>query len=291
MNAVPPIACRVCGTENRPTRLFCSNCGGYLQAEGEDTWEELPPRTASPRVHRPFEPEPVAHAALDERQGRGAGRSRAVGVVLLLLLLAVAAGLGALVYATLFSHGDADGGGGVATSTTTSASTSTTTGGSAGPTTTLEGSGTTLAKGQSISPASIDVSSVLPVENSLTYEPANLFDGLLETAWQEGADGSGEGEWVQFDFDREITLSAMEIANGYQKDTARFSGNPRVETLRVEYSDGTTQQVRLYDDTGFQEIALASKPTEWLRLTILAVYPGDQWDDAGFSEVRLFEAR
>ena len=84
--------------------------------------------------------------------------------------------------------------------------------------------------------------------------------------------------------------SAVEIANGYQKDEARFFGNPRVETLQFEYSDGTTQQVRLYDDTGFQEITPAPKPTEWIRLTILSVYPGDTWDDAGFSEVHLYGA-
>jgi hypothetical protein len=305
MNAIPPVICRVCGTENRPTRLFCSNCGSYLQAEGEDTWEELPPRGSAAPVGPPTAQQPVPFATADgwsaqaprespdappAGQRRNRGRTRVVGVALLLLLLAVAAGLGALVYETLLSGGGTDGGGGVATSTTTRVSTSTTTGANPGSTTSSEGSGTTLAKGQSISPTSVDASSVLPADKGLTYEPGNLFDGLLETAWQEGADGSGEGEWVQFNFGRKITLSAIEIANGYQKDSALFSANPRVETLRVEYSDGTTQQVRLQDDTGFQEIAPATVPTEWLRLTILSVYPGDQWDDAGFSEVRLYEA-
>ncbi len=290
MNALPPVTCRVCGTENRPTRLFCSNCGSYLQAEGEDTWEELPPRDLATPLDPPFEPEPAPNATADAGQRRGGGRSRAVGVALLLLLLAVAAALGALLYATLLSGGDADGGGGVATSTTTRVSTSSTTGATPESTTSSVASGTTRARGSSISPASVEASSVLPAENDLTYEPDNLLDGSLATAWQESAEGNREGEWVRFDFGRTITLSAIEIANGYQKDDSRFSGNPRVETLRVEYSDGTTQQVRLYDDTGFQEITPAPKPTEWLRLTILSVYPGDSWDDAGFSEVRLYEA-
>lgn len=289
MNALPPVTCRVCGTENRPTRLFCSNCGGYLQAEGEDTWEELPPRDLVTPVDPAFEPEPTPRVTADAGQRRGGGRSRAVGVVLLLLLLAVAAVLGALVYATLSSDGGTDGGLGVATSTTARVSTSSTTGASPESTTSSVASGTTLARGPSVSPTSVDASSVLPAESGITYEPDNLFDDSLETAWQEGAEGSGVGEWVRFDFGREITLSAIEIANGYQKDGPRFSGNPRVETLRIEYSDGTTQQVRLYDDTGFQEITPAQKPTEWLRLTILSVYPGDSWDDAGFSEVRLYE--
>lgn len=301
MNALPPVICRVCGTENRSTRLFCSNCGSYLQAEGEDTWEELPARA----VLTPMDPQPAPLATADGRpaqtpreapdvplaeQRRGGGRTRVVGVTLLLLLLAFAVALGALVYATLFSGGGADGGGGVATSTTARVSTSSTTDATPESTTSSVVSGTTLARGPSISPASVEASSVLPAENGLTYEPDNLFDGSLATAWQESAEGREEGEWVRFDFGRKITLSAIEIANGYQKDDSRFSGNPRVETLRVEYSDGTTQQVRLYDDTGFQEITPAPKPTEWLRLTILSVYPGESWDDAGFSEVRLYEA-
>lgn len=257
MNALPPVTCRVCGTENRPTRLFCSNCGGYLQAEGEDTWEELPPRGVVTPVDPPREPEPPPRATADLGQRPGGSRTRVVGVVLLLLLLAVAAALGALVYATLFSGGDADGGAGVATSTTAGLSTSSTTGATSESTTSSAASGTTLARGRSISPAAVDASSALPPEGDITYEPGNVLDDSLETAWQEGVEGSGEGEWVQFDFGREITLSAVEIANGYQKDGPRFSGNPRVETLRVDYSDGTTQQVRLYDDTGFQEITPA----------------------------------
>ena len=59
MNTLPTVTCRVCGTENRPTRLFCSNCGNYLQAEGEDTWEELPPRS----VVIPADPPPDAGRA------------------------------------------------------------------------------------------------------------------------------------------------------------------------------------------------------------------------------------
>jgi len=305
MNALPPVTCRVCGTENRPTRLFCSNCGSYLQAEGEDTWEELPPRGVVTLVDPLPEPGRAPRATADgwsaqaawnetpdappAGQPRRGGRIRAVGVVLLLLLLAVAAGLGALVYATLFSGGGADGGGGLATSTTAAVSTSSTTGAIPGSTTSAV-SGTTLARGEPISPTSVAASSSLPSAGGITYGPDNLFDDFLETAWQEGADGSGEGEWVRFDFGREITLSAIEIANGYQKDTRRFAGNSRVETLRVEYSDGTTQQVRLYDDPGFQEVTPAQKQTQWLRLTILSVYPGDTWDDAGLSEVHLYDA-
>lgn len=218
-------------------------------------------------------------------------RSRAYGLVLLVLLLVVAAALGALVYATLFSPGGNSGGGtpGRSTSTTVPAGASTTDT-TPGSTTSSSAPGTTVARGASISPVSVEASSSLPSKGGNTYGPDNLFDGSLSTAWQENAPGSGEGEWVRFDFGHLVTLSTLEIANGYQKDSRRFTGNARVETLQLEYSDGTTQQARLYDDVGFQEIAATPKSTEWLRLTILSVYQGDAWDDAALSEVHIYQS-
>lgn len=219
------------------------------------------------------------------------GRSRAYGVILLLLLLVVAAALGALVYATLFSPSGNGGGGTVGRSTSTTGPVGTsTTDATPGSTTSSLPPETTLTRGPSLSPTSVEASSSLPSEGGNTYGPANLFDGSLDTAWQENAPGGGEGEWVRFDFGSEVTVSTMEIANGYQKDGPRFTGNARVETLQLEYSDGTTQQVRLYDDTGFQEVATQAKPTEWLRLTILSVYEGDRWDDAALSEVHIYQS-
>lgn len=288
MNAQSPVTCRLCGAENRPTRLFCSGCGAYLQAEGEDTWADPTPR--GPVSPIDAEAQLLSTRRARTKKPRGRRRSRAYGVILLLLLLLVAGALGALVYATLFSPDDNRSGGTVGRSTsTTGPGDTSTTEATPGSTTSSSSTETTLARGISLSPASVEASSSLPSDGDITYGPDNLFDGSLSTAWQENAPGGGEGEWVRFAFGREVTVAGLEIANGYQKDDSRFTGNARVETLQLEYSDGTTQQVRLYDDTGFQEVATQAEPTEWLRLTILTVYEGGTWDDTALSEVHIYE--
>lgn len=291
MNTQPPVTCRHCGTENRPTRLFCSNCGGYLQAEAEDTWVQPPQRGPGSPMDVAAGRAPATRVPSPRAKPPARRRSRAYGLVLLVMLLVVAAALGALVYATLFSPGANGGGGpvGRSTSTTGPAETSATDA-TPGSTTSSSSPETTIARGPSLSPTSVKASSSLPSEGGNTYGPDNLFDGSLSTAWQENAPGGGEGEWVRFDFGREVTVSTLEIANGYQKDSARFTGNARVETLQLEYSDGTTQQLRLYDDTGFQEVATQARPTKWLRLTILSVYAGGTWDDAALSEAHIYQS-
>ncbi|MHB0981202.1 MAG: discoidin domain-containing protein [Thermoleophilia bacterium] len=134
-------------------------------------------------------------------------------------------------------------------------------------------------------------SSTLPAEGENDYRDGNVVDGRLSTCWAEGVEGDGTGEWVRLDLGGPTKLTTIEIANGYQKDERRFSGNPRVETLRIEYSDGSSQLVRVHDDMGFQIITAPPTPTEWVKLVIESTYPGDTWEDTSISEVRLYRTR
>ncbi len=98
-----------------------------------------------------------------------------------------------------------------------------------------------------VRPTSVTSSSALKATSTDNYRATNLVDGDLTTAWNEGAEGPGLGEWVKFEFSQQLVLARIEIANGYQKDEERFLGNPRVKSLKVEYSNGTTQLVDLLD--------------------------------------------
>ena len=101
-----------------------------------------------------------------------------------------------------------------------------------------------------IRPTSALASSTAEATSTNSYRVTNLLDGDLATAWNEGAEGPGLGEWIQFEFSQSTRLARIEIANGYQKDAERFEGNPRVQSLKVEYSNGTTQLVDLLDVVG-----------------------------------------
>jgi hypothetical protein len=132
-------------------------------------------------------------------------------------------------------------------------------------------------------------SSALEATSSASFQATNLLDGDLSTPWLEGANGAGLGEWVRFEFAQPLELARIEIANGYQKDDGRFLGNPRVRLLKVEYSSGAVQIVQLFDVKDMQIIEPASEAVEWVRLVILSVYPGDEWQDTALSEVRIYE--
>ena len=62
----------------------------------------------------------------------------------------------------------------------------------------------------------VAVSSVLTpqrtkVEGAIVYAPRNLFDGDAATAWVEGGEGRGTGEWIKVEFSRPVGLSALKV--------------------------------------------------------------------------------
>ncbi|HET6648041.1 MAG TPA: discoidin domain-containing protein, partial [Pyrinomonadaceae bacterium] len=71
-------------------------------------------------------------------------------------------------------------------------------------------------------------SSVRYAVQSNTYDPSNAIDGNKGTAWIEGVDGPGWGEWIRFDFDREINLHRVLILPGYFKSPAIWARNNRI---------------------------------------------------------------
>jgi hypothetical protein len=165
-----------------------------------------------------------------------------------------------------------------------SASTVTSTGASGVDSTTSS----TLAPVQ-VRPTAVVASSILKATTSKSYRATNLLDGDLTTAWEEGAKGPGLGEWVRFEFSKPVVIARIEIANGYQKDDERFAGNPRVKSLKVEYSNGVTQLIDLADSKDYQSIIATSEAVDWFKLIIVSVYPGGRWEDTALSEVRIFQ--
>jgi len=151
------------------------------------------------------------------------------------------------------------------------------------------GSTTTTIPALLVRPKATVSSSALKPTSSASFQATNLLDSDLATPWLEGAEGVGLGEWVKFEFAQPLELDRLEIANGYQKDDGRFAGNPRVRLMRVEYSSGAAQIVQLFDVKDIQTIEPTSEAVQWIRLVILSVYPGGEWEDTALSEVRIYE--
>jgi hypothetical protein len=115
---------------------------------------------------------------------------------------------------------------------------------------------------------------------SNTYYPANAIDGKRSTAWIEGVDGPGIGEWIRFDFDREINLHRILFQPGYFKSPAIWAQNNRLATLTAQFSDGSSRELTFDNRMDSQKVDVGSVKTRWVRLTIGAVYYGTDPDTA-----------
>ena len=123
-------------------------------------------------------------------------------------------------------------------------------------------------------------SSVRLAVQSNTYYPANAIDGKRSTAWIEGVDGPGVGEWIRFDFDREINLHRILFQPGYFKSPAVWAQNNRLATMTAQFSDGSSRQLTFDNRMDSQKVDIGSVKTRWVRLTIDSVYSGTDPDTA-----------
>jgi hypothetical protein len=110
-------------------------------------------------------------------------------------------------------------------------------------------------------PATARASSTLPAKDG-RYSVANLFDGRLDTAWVEGAEGVGVGEWLELEFDEPVDLDGFLLAPGYGKSPSTFLENVSPFRVKVQ-GDGYTvsdNNIRYPMGFGCSDRAI---PTAW----------------------------
>lgn len=130
-------------------------------------------------------------------------------------------------------------------------------------------------------------SSELPPEGSIGYGPAQAIDGDPTTAWNEGADGHGEGEQLRLQFAEPVWVRRLVIRNGYQKDGRTYYDNSRADRLLV-HLDGTAYVVDLHDQPGEQAVTLPEPVrARSVTLEVVEAVPGGSYDDLAISEVRV----
>jgi hypothetical protein len=275
MTDVMFVRCNECRALNEPRAAFCSRCGASLRGP--------------------------LHGATGPSSRRLSSASLATGAALLLGLLILVVVLYTVVARSLDTQENVgaytDQEGIPATIITVQTETTAVTD-QAGATATSVAPGedtgssdstTTTVPSLIVRPKATVSSSALKGTSTASYQATNLLDDDLTTAWVEGANGTGLGEWVRFEFAQPLVLARLEIANGFQKDDQRFRGNPRVRLVKVEYSSGATQLVELFDVKDLQMVVPTSEAVEWVRLIVVSVYPGERWEDAALSEVHLYE--
>ena len=146
----------------------------------------------------------------------------------------------------------------------------------------------TFGPGQFYNAMHICVSSALASQSQNSYGPGNLADGDQNTAWCEDApdQGVGEGEWIEIRWDSPMEFKTLWLGNGYNKNSASHFNNCRPKDVRVETSDGLATETTLLDQQSEQPIFLPrAVNADWVRITILSVYPGEKYTDTCMDEI------
>lgn len=147
---------------------------------------------------------------------------------------------------------------------------------------------------------SVTASSYLKSQGENSYFPSNTHDFDYKSAWVEGANGYGVGEFLLYEFPPECPrITDIIIANGYVKDNTAWRLNSRVKRLKVYYNDEPLAVLELSNIRAEQRFHLSpigyrdrdnfellKQKSPWtLKFEILEVYQGTKYDDTVISEI------
>ena len=113
-------------------------------------------------------------------------------------------------------------------------------------------------------------------------------DGLLESSWQEGVSGNGEGEYLELYLHGAQPIKYLVLNLGNWRSSDWFYDNNRPKSLTIQVGDYTTTQE--FPDGQIEQCIEFSQPipASKIRLTINSVYEGRDWQDTCIAEVRAY---
>ena len=130
-------------------------------------------------------------------------------------------------------------------------------------------------------------SALIDKSGRYNYNASNLADADFNTAWAEGEDGYGIGEFIEFDVGRLLCLT---IYNGYQKSIDSWKNNSRVKIFKVYLNNTPICFLELEDVMSGQSFDLGNLiqggiEDVSLRFEISKVYSGNKWKDVCISDI------
>ncbi|MDY0328134.1 MAG: hypothetical protein RBR07_07805 [Arcobacteraceae bacterium] len=135
-----------------------------------------------------------------------------------------------------------------------------------------------LANDIVVKPISAKASSIYPADGA-NYYPTNAMDDNHNTAWSsDRTEKANIGEWLEFDFGKNVTLSKLKIYNGWIKSDSVWKLNSRVKRATLTFSDNSKQSIILEDTKSEIFIDIGLKETNSVRLTIDEIYTGNKWN-------------
>ena len=146
-------------------------------------------------------------------------------------------------------------------------------------------------------PKEITSSSFLEPQANNEYYAENAHDLNYESAWAEGVEGYGVGEYLLYTFEgASPRITEIKIVNGYVKTEAAYKNNSRVKKLKVYYNDEVLGILNLkdirgtqtfkFEPIGFSDRTNLANAKDWtLKFEIMDVYKGLKYQDVVISEI------
>lgn len=136
----------------------------------------------------------------------------------------------------------------------------------------------------------VKASSTAPESMGVVFSASNSMDGKVGTAFCEGEAAAGLGEWIEYKFDGEVTLSRIEMYSGNWYSRDFFERHNRLKVVQVKFSNNTTERWEMPDKMEKQVLTLkAPVKTRSVRFVFKEVYPGTTFNDTYISETMFFD--
>ena len=136
-----------------------------------------------------------------------------------------------------------------------------------------------------------DASSVID-QDLVGNEPIKAFDDNDSTDWQEGVDGPGIGEYLEFAFDKSYPVAYMTFKLGNwlpDKSDKYYWGNCRPKTLQIDFGNNSWN---LTFPDGKEEFLVRLDPEtdiSNIKITIQDVYTDRiEWKDTAITDIGLW---
>lgn len=116
-------------------------------------------------------------------------------------------------------------------------------------------------------------------EDSERFWALNAFSSVGHP-WAESAPGPGKGEWVEARFGAARPIEEIRVVSGRAQRPDLFEADARPKTLKVTFSDGSSQILSLKDTPALQRFIVPKKTSTSVKVEIVDVYPGRSTQDA-----------
>ena len=157
----------------------------------------------------------------------------------------------------------------------------------------MAAAGTASAAVTTLSPTGMAASSTL-YEAGFSHDVSNVYDYDLSTAWVEGVNGNGIGEFVDLFFPAGTVITGGTIYPGYYKNQDIFEKNSAVSRIQVQsgsqiYEIDTSAGANSYRYDSGVHFTLPEPIfcDGTLRVKILDVRAGWKYTDTCISELRM----